>query len=234
MSPYEMVFNQKPRKPIMFTANSHKNAQNYCQPNKDSICYNLPLHTHDEDHFHHPQILKLASGTHTEWILNRDKKHNEIYQKVTKKLLQRQNINEQINSRFTPASDLKIGTFVLIPNFNTQKGISKKLQPLRKGPYQIIAKPTDVTYKIIDSDQKEIVQHRNNLLPYYPKEYALRELTQSYSFTGLKVIQNNPHMEKTTKEQNDNHLENQSTKSIATKKHYKKARSKYISKRKKK
>ena len=188
MSPYEMVFNQKPRKPIMFTANSHKNAQSYCQPNKESICYNLPLHRHDEDHFHHPQILKLASGTHTEWILNRDKKHNEIYQKVTKKLLQRQNINEQINSRFTPASDLKIGTFVLIPNFNTQKGISKKLQPLRKGPYQIIAKPTDVTYKITDSDKKEIVQHRNNLLPYYPKEYALRELTQLYSFTGLKLF----------------------------------------------
>ena len=58
MSPYEMVFNQKPRKPIMFTANSHKNAQGYCQPNKDSICYNPPLHTHDEDHFHHPQNLK--------------------------------------------------------------------------------------------------------------------------------------------------------------------------------
>ena len=217
MSPYEMVFNQKPRKPIMFTADSHKNAQGYCQPNKDSICYNLPLHTHDEDHFHHPQILKLASGTHTEWILNRDKKHNEIYQKVTKKLLQRQNINEQINSRFTPASDLKIGTYVLIPNFNTQKGISKKLQPLRKGPYQIIAKPTDVTYKITDSDKKEIVQHRNNLLPYYPKEYALRELTQLYSFTGLQVIQNDPHTENTTKEQKDFHLKNQITKSTTTK-----------------
>ena len=66
MSPYEMVFNQKPRKPIIFTANAHKNAQGYCQPNKDSICYNLPLHTHDEDHFHHPQFLKLASGTQTE------------------------------------------------------------------------------------------------------------------------------------------------------------------------
>ena len=71
-----------------------------------------------------------------EWILVRDKKHNETYQKVTKKLLQRQNINEQINSRFTPATDLEIGTFVLIPNFNTQKEISKKLQPLRKGPYK--------------------------------------------------------------------------------------------------
>ena len=107
--------------------------------------YNLPLHTHDEDHFHYPQILKLASGTHTEWILNRDKKHNEIYQKVPKKLLQRQNINNQINSRFMPAADLKIGTFVLIPNFNTEKGICKKLQPLRKRPYQIIAKPLEVT-----------------------------------------------------------------------------------------
>ena len=137
-------------------------------------------------------------------------------------MLQRQNINEQINSRFTTASDLKIGTFVLIPNFNTQKGISKKLQPLRKGTYQIIAKPTEVTYKITDSDQKEIVQHRNNLLPYYPKEYALRELTQLYSFTGLKVIQNHPHTENEIKEQNDIHLEKQNKKSTTTKNNTKK------------
>ena len=72
------------------------------------MCYNLPLHTHDEDHFHHPQDLKLASGTHTERILNRNKKHNENYQKITKKLLQRQNENNQTNSRLTPATDLKI------------------------------------------------------------------------------------------------------------------------------
>ena len=97
-----------------------------------------------------------------------------------------------------PATDLKIGTFVLIPNFNTQKGISKKLQPLRKGPYQIIDETTEVTYKLTDSTKKEIVQHRNNLLPYYPKEYALRKLTQLYSFTGLKVVQN-----KTQTQQNE-------------------------------
>ena len=137
-------------------------------------------------------------------------------------MLQRQNINEQINSRFTPASDLKIGTFVLIPNFNTQKGISKKLQPLRKGPYQIIAKPTDITYKITDSDQKEIVQHRNNLLPYYPKEYALRELTQLYSFTGLNVIQNHLHTEHEINKQNDIHLEKQNRKQTTTKNNTKK------------
>ena len=90
-------------------------------------------------------------------------------------MFQRQIINNQINSRFTPATDLKFGIFVLFPNLTTKKGISKKLQPLRKGPYQIIDKPTDVTYKLTDSSKKEIVQHRNNLLPYYPKEYALRE-----------------------------------------------------------
>ena len=67
----------------------------------------------------------------------------------------------------------------------------KKLQPLRKGPYQIIDKPTDVTYTLIDLNKKEIVHHLNNLLPYYPKEYALCELTQLYSFTGLKIIPNN-------------------------------------------
>ena len=83
-------------------------------------------------------------------------------------MFQRQNINSQINSRFIPATNLKIGTYVLIPNFTTQKVISKKLQTLRKGPYQITDKPTDVTYKLsTDSDKKEMVQHRNNLLPYY-------------------------------------------------------------------
>ena len=92
-----------------------------------------------------------------------------------------------------PATDLKNETFVLMPNFNTQKGISKKLQ--RKGPYQIIDKPTEVTYKLTevtykltDLDKKEIAQHRNNLLPYYPKENALRDLTQIYSFTGLHIV----------------------------------------------
>ena len=144
--------------------------------------------------------------------MNRDKKHNEIYQKVTKKLLQRQNINDQINSRFTPARDLKIRTFVLKPNFNTQKRITKKLEPLRKGPYQIIAKPTDVTYKLTDLNKKEIVQHRNNLLSYYPKEYALRDIPHLYSVTGLKVIQNHPHTEKELDKQDNVHHENQNQK----------------------
>ena len=123
-------------------------------------------------------------------------------------MLQRQNMNNQINSRFMPATDLKIGLFVLIPNFNSQKGISKKLQPLPKGPYQIIDKPTEVTYKPTDSSKKEIIQHRNNLLPYYPKEYALREITQLDSFTGLHIVQNHSQIEQN---QNINTTKNKNT-----------------------
>ena len=149
--------------------------------NRKKIQYVIIYHYHN-----YPQILKIASVTHTKWILNREQKHIEIYQKVSKKLLQRQNIINQINSRFMPPTDLKIGKFVLIPNFKTQKGISKKIQPIQKGQYQIIDKPTEVTYKLTDSNKKEIVQHRNNLLPYYPKEYALREFTQLYIFCRFK------------------------------------------------
>ena len=71
----------------MFSANSSKNTQGHCQPTKEPTCYNLPLHTHDEYHFRLPQTLKLASGTHIELILNRDKKHQEIYQNLTKTII---------------------------------------------------------------------------------------------------------------------------------------------------
>ena len=78
LSPYKKVFNQKPRKPIRFTVNSSKNAQVFCQPTKDSICYNLPLHTYDEDRFHRRQISKLAPGSHTESVSSRDKKMKTV------------------------------------------------------------------------------------------------------------------------------------------------------------
>ena len=66
-------------------------------------------------------------------------------------------MNNQINLRFTPATDLKIGTFVLVPNFTTQKKtIAKKLQQNRKGPFQIIDKPTDVTYKLLTQVKKKL------------------------------------------------------------------------------
>ena len=53
-------------------------------------------------------------------------------------------------------------------------------------------------------------------MPYYPKEYALRESTQLYSFTGLKVIQNHSHAEKEIVEQHNVHHEKQNQKQTTT------------------
>ena len=108
---------------------------------KISVCCNLPLLALDEDRAHQSQILKLAPGTHTEWILNRDKKHNEIYQKIAKKLSQRQNVQSQTNSQFTPATNLKTGTYASISRFVTQNRISEKIKPRQEDHFKILTNP---------------------------------------------------------------------------------------------
>ena len=70
-------------------------------------------------------------------------------------------------------------------------------------------------------------------MPYYPKEYALRELTQLYSFAGLKVIENHPHTEKETNEQNDIHHGKQNTKPTTTQNNTKKLNQKIPQKERK-
>ena len=53
-------------------------------------------------------------------------------------------------------------------------------------------------------------------MAYYPKEYALRELIQLYSFTGLKIIQNRTHTEKETNVQDKVPHEKQNQKQTNT------------------
>ena len=56
-----------------------------------------------------------------------------------------------------------------------------------------------------------------------PYTAQLRELTQLYSFTGLKVIQNHPHTEKEIDEQHNIHHEKQNTKPTTTQNNTKKS-----------
>ena len=59
---------------------------------------------------------------------------------------------------------------------------------------------------------KKNVQLRNNLLSYYPKEYALLELTPINSFTDLKIVKSNSDIE-----QNQNTYKNKNPKSTQQK-----------------
>ena len=70
-------------------------------------------------------------------------------------------------------------------------------------------------------------------MPYYPKEYALRELTQLYSFTGLKVIQIHLHTEKEIDEQHNIHHENKIQNQVQLKTIQKSQIKKYLKKKEK-
>ena len=123
-------------------AKSTKQAQGYCQPNKGSICYTITLHTHDEDLFYHPLILKLASETHTECILKSIKKLRRNYSK--------DKISNPKKITLYASIRPKITKNIFNPKFYNPKRNLKKLQPIQKGLYQITEKPTDITYKGID------------------------------------------------------------------------------------
>ena len=51
-----------------------------------------------------------------------------------------------MNHRFRTANPLEKKTFVLVTNQQQIDGVSKKLLPLKTGPYLIIDKPTETTY----------------------------------------------------------------------------------------
>ena len=72
-----------------------------------------------------------------------------------------------MNTRFRTAKTLPIGTFVLLTNQQQIDGVSKKLIPLKTGPYVIIEKPNDATYILQDKDKK-----------YNPKKSYSTKLTK--------------------------------------------------------
>ena len=142
LSTYELVFGQKPKKPIMFNLSSTTDSVGNCKPTENSPCNSLLNHTHTDHLGHHPQIKKLQKGTFSQWFLNREKIHSEIYNGVHNYFNQNKHLRTFINRRFGTAQPLKINTYVLVVNKSTQIGVSKKIQPQKIGPYKIIDTPT--------------------------------------------------------------------------------------------
>ena len=101
-----MVFDHKPRKLIMITANCSKSAKDYCQNNKNSVYYNRPFQTHDEDII----FTNFKNSLENPYGMDFNQRLKNIGKFIKK-------VQSQIKSCSTPASNLKIGKFVLIPNF---------------------------------------------------------------------------------------------------------------------
>ena len=63
-------------------------------------------------------------------------------------------------------------------------GLSKKLLPLKTGPYLIIEKPTETTYILKYNNKEQITIQRNYIVPYYPKEKHIKLELQNYLLTN--------------------------------------------------
>ena len=68
--------------------------------------------------------------------------------------------------RFRTAKPLEKNTFVLITNQQQVDGVSKKLSPLKTGPYLKIDKSTETTYILKDNNKEQITMRRNHIVPY--------------------------------------------------------------------
>ena len=79
-----------------------------------------------------------------------------------------------MNLRFRTAKPLENNTFVLVTNQQQVEGVSKKLLPLKTGPYLIIDKPTETTYILKDNNKEHITVHRYHIVPYYSKEKHIK------------------------------------------------------------
>ena len=92
MSPYEVVFNQKPRKPAKIKLGSTTDEMGNFSPTEKSACNTQPAHTHLEKQFSHPKIAKLQKGTFANWLLDKERHYNDIYQSITKILQNRKKL----------------------------------------------------------------------------------------------------------------------------------------------
>ena len=63
MSPYEVVFNQKPRKPTKIKLGTTTDEIGNCKPTETSASNTQPTHAHLEKQFNHPNTAKLKKGT---------------------------------------------------------------------------------------------------------------------------------------------------------------------------
>ena len=96
----------------------------------------------------------------------------QIYSPVYENTLQKINSHAYITKTYHEGKPLPIGTFVLKRNF-TLVHFSDKLKPLPIGPHKIIDRQSDVTYELLSQDGSTVHVHRNQLIPYYPKEPLL-------------------------------------------------------------
>ena len=181
ISPQEIVFHTRPRILLTFDLNLNRDTSKTCIPR---YCSQLPEHSHYDESNLNPFFYKTLSKPIPHWFLAVETAMLQIYSTVYENTLQKTNSHAYITKTYHEGKPLPIGTFVLKRNF-THVHFSDKLKPLRIGPYKIIDRLSDVTYELHAQDGSTIHVHRNNLIPYYPKEPLLYPHLRSFRHNSI-------------------------------------------------
>ena len=67
----------------------------------------------------------------------------------------------ELNHIFGKSKKLEEGTFFLHQNFNVNPNSSRKLQPLKTGPYKNIS-IFEVNYELMSPEERNLFAHRNH------------------------------------------------------------------------
>ena len=169
VSPHELVFHIRPRIPSTYGLNLIRNKNNTCM---SQYCSQLPQHSHYDKTDLNPFFYKTLSKTIAQWFLAVETAMLLIYSIVHAYTLKKSNCQAYITKTYHEGKPLLLGTIVLKRNF-THIHFSDKPKALRVGPYKILDRLSDVIYELCSQDGTTFDLHRNNLLPYYPKEPLL-------------------------------------------------------------
>ena len=185
LSPYQIVFHTHPRIPLTFSLNLPRDAQKNCIA---TYCESLSPHSHYSTQDLNPFFHSLLDKPISSWLLAAETAMLEIYSTVHR------HINHKLNSQSstfetTHLKQLPLNTFVIHTNFKPVN-FSKKLKPLRIGPYKILKHLSEVTYELLSQDGSTFQTHRNHILPYYPKEPIIFPYIKHYHSTPSLI--NNP------------------------------------------
>ena len=165
LSPYQIVFHTHPRIPLTFSLNLPRDTRKNCIA---TYCESLATHSHYSTQDLNPFFHSLLDKPISSWLLAAETAMLEIYSTVHR------HINHKLNSQSstletTHLKQLPLNTFVIHTNFKPVN-FSKKLKPLRIGPYKTLKHLSEVTYELLSQDGSTFQTHRNHILPYYPKE----------------------------------------------------------------
>ena len=150
-------------------------------------CQDLPLHTHYEKSHLNPFFHKILSKPIPKWTLATETPMMQIYHTVYENTKRKINSIAYFNKTYNNLRPLDIDTFVSKRNF-LYVHFSDKLKPLRIGPFKIINKISDITYEIVNQDGYTSHNHRNPLVPYYPKNQSFSLLYNIINLIQIKIM----------------------------------------------